>query len=169
MAFLQRQRTQIRDTSVTANVPNSDVAKLMYYLNCVCYCIDYNDSDIHRYTNYSNCTSLSDKEDKVVFALAATLSPDIFLGKVFFPSNALCGDNQNRFFEISEMSDQLLVASSLIIGGRRCRVNKIMTLKQIWLEENYIGPVRRLNERFRPKPRPVVQSKPTQSSTCTIL
>ncbi len=50
-------------TGVTANVPNNDVARLMYYLNCVCVTIDCaNDPEIQRYTSYSNWYRLSTDE-----------------------------------------------------------------------------------------------------------
>jgi hypothetical protein len=84
MAYLERQQTNIRDTTSVADVPNSDIAKIMYYLNCVCYCIDYNDNDIRRFRNYANWASLSDDEDRLVFLLGLSLSPDLFIGKVFF-------------------------------------------------------------------------------------
>ncbi|CAF1048986.1 unnamed protein product [Rotaria magnacalcarata] len=151
MAYLERQQTQIRDTTSRADVPNSDIAKIMYYLNCVCYCIDYNDNDIRRYTNYARWASLSDEEDRLVFVLGMTLSPDLFIGKVFFPSDALSRDMTGRFYEISQINHQLVVVPSLVIGGRTCRVNRILAYKQVWLQENYIDPMRRLIQRFRPQ------------------
>ncbi len=40
-AFLERQQVQIKPTGHTVTVPNSHVAKLMYYyiLDCVCSCV----------------------------------------------------------------------------------------------------------------------------------
>ncbi|CAF2662771.1 unnamed protein product [Rotaria sp. Silwood2] len=160
MAYLQRQQTQIRDTTVRANVPNNDIAKLMYYLNCVCYCIDYNDNDIRRFTNYSNWASLSDEEDRLVYFLALTLRPDLLIGKVFFPSDALSRDMQGRFYEIEQVNHQLVVVPSLVIAGRNCRVNRILAFKQIWLRENYVDPVNRLAQRYR--------SQRLQTRACVI-
>ncbi|UJR32558.1 hypothetical protein I4U23_020019 [Adineta vaga] len=149
MAYLERQQLQIRDTTNIANVPNSDIGKIMYYLNCVCYCIDYNDNDIKRYTNYSRWASLSDEEDKLVYFLALTLNPNILIGKVFFQSDALSRDMQGRFYEIGQVRQQLVVVPSLVIAGRTCQVQRILAFKQEWLKENYIEPMLRLQQRFR--------------------
>lgn len=150
MAALQRQQTQIRDiTYGTADVPNNDIAKVMYYLNCVCYCIDYKDNDISRLTNYRNWAALSDEEDRLVFILAATLSPDILINKVLFHSDVLSRDMSGRFYEINQVNHQLVIASSLVIAGRTCRVNRILAFKQEWLQNNYIDPMTRLVQRFR--------------------
>lgn len=150
MAALQREQTQIRDiTAGPADVANNDIAKLMYYLCSVCYCIEYNDNDIRRYTNYKNWASLSDEEDYMVFILALTLNPNILVGKVFFPSDALSRDMSGRFYEISQVRHQLVVVPSLVIAGRTRRVNRILAYKQVWLQENYIEPMTRLSQRYR--------------------
>ena len=149
MAYLERQQFRFRDTTTEANVPNNDIAKLMYYLNCVCYCIDYNDNDIRRFTNYSNWRSLSDEEDKMVYYLALTLHPNLFIDKVFFHNVALSGNMQGRFYEIGQISHQMVVVPSLVIAGRTCEVHKILAFKEIWLTENYIDPIKRLQRRFR--------------------
>lgn len=150
MAALQRKQIQIRDVSGgLADIPNNDIAKVMYYLNCACYCVDYSDNDVRRFTNYDNWASLSNEEDYMVFLLALILSPDILLGKVFFPSDALSRDTSNRFYEISQVNHQLVVASSLVIAGRTCRVNRILAFKQMWLQNNYLDPMSRLAVRFR--------------------
>ncbi|CAF4462478.1 unnamed protein product, partial [Rotaria magnacalcarata] len=62
MAYVQRNRIGFHDTSVPANVPNNDVARLMYYLNCVYTVIEYNDNNIRRYRNCQNWSSLSSEE-----------------------------------------------------------------------------------------------------------
>lgn len=149
MAYLERQQFQVRDTTQVGNVPNNDVARLMYYLNCVCYCIDYNDNDIQRYKNYSNWASLSDEEDLIVFLLSLTLKPDLLLGKVFFQSDALSRDMMGRFYEIGQVSHQMVVAPSLVIAGRTCQVHRILAFKQAWLRTYYIDPINRLTPRFR--------------------
>ena len=153
MAYLQKQEFQFRDTTSVANVPNNDVAKLMYYINCVCYCMDYNDNDIQRYKNYSNWASLSDEEDQLVFLLSITLKPDLLIGKVLFQSDALSRDMQGRFYEIGQVSHQLVVAPSLVIAGRTCQVHRILAFKQSWLKEHYIDPINRLAPRFSSRRR----------------
>ncbi|CAF3974130.1 unnamed protein product [Rotaria sp. Silwood1] len=178
MAYLEKREIEFRDTTVRANVPNNDVAKMMYYLNCVCYCIEYDDNDIRRFTNYANWASLSNEEDRLVFLLALTLSPDLFIGKVFFPSDELSRDMLGRFYEIGQVRHQLMVVPSLVIAGRTRQVNRILAYKQAWLQLYYIDPMKRLTQRFRPQPPPSPweSSQPRQpprqqssSGTCVIL
>jgi hypothetical protein len=132
----------------------------MYYLNCVCHCIEYNDNDIRRYTNYSNWASLSDEEDQLVYLLALTLNPNLLIGKVFFQSDALSRDMKGRFYEIGQIRHQLVVVPSLVVAGRTCQVHKILAFKQIWLKEYYIDPINRLKLRFR--------SRQQSSRSCVI-
>ncbi len=154
MAYLERQQFQVRDTTEVGNVPHNDIGKIMYYLNCVCYCIDYKDNDIKRYTNYSNWASLSGEEDQLVFLLGLTLSPDLLIGKVIFQSDELSRDMQGRFYEIGQVRHQVVVVPSLVVAGRTCQVQRILAFKQSWLKENYLDPMNRLAQRFRPQPRP---------------
>ena len=116
----------------------------MYYFNCVCGAIDYTDSDMQRFRNFRNWSSLSYTEIRLLVALCYTLSPDVFDDKVFFRSDALCGNSSNKFFEISQVSHQLLAVQSIVIAGQRRRVNKIMTYKMSWMHDYYFGPMRRL-------------------------
>ncbi|CAF5101644.1 unnamed protein product, partial [Rotaria sp. Silwood1] len=123
-------------------------AKIMYYLNCLCHCINYEDSDIDRFTNYSNWSSLSDDEDQFVFFLALNLSPDLFIGKIFFPSDQLCHDVRGRFYDIDAMNHPMLLTRSLIITGRICEVKRIFAFKQIWLKEYYLDPMKRFTQKL---------------------
>lgn len=144
MAVLQRNQINIRNIGETVTVPNNDVARLMYYFDCVCYAIEYTDSDMQRFRNYHNWSSLSYTEIRLLVALCYTLSPDVFVNKVFFQSDALCGNTANKFFEISQISHQLLAVQSIVIAGRRRRVNRIMTYTMAWMRKNYLDPMRRL-------------------------
>jgi hypothetical protein len=153
MAYLERQQFQFCDMTQAGTVSNSDIAKIMYYLYCVCYCIDYNDNDIQRYTNYLDWASLSDEEDRVAYLLGLTLHPNLLIGKVFFQSDALSRDMPGRFYEIEQVRQQLVVVPSLVIAGRTCQVQRILAFKQSWLKEYYLDPINRLKYRFRPQPQ----------------
>ncbi len=165
MAYFQHNQYQIKDTTVDANVPANDTARLMYYLNCVCSTINYNENNISRYRNYSNWSQLSNEDIRLLVVLCYTLSPDIFDNKVFFHSDALCGTSANKFYEISQVRHQLLAVQSIVVAGKSCRVNKIMTYKMSWMTKNYLNPMKnlaqRLNNQNRPQPQP-------RSSTCVI-
>ncbi|CAF3550444.1 unnamed protein product [Rotaria sp. Silwood1] len=160
MAYLQHNQYGFKDTSVNVNVPNNDVARLMYYLNCVCSAIQYNDSDLSRFRNYRNWSSLSSEDIRLLLVLCLTLRPDLLDDKVFFHSDALCGDSSNKFFEISQVRNQLLAVQSIVIAGRTCQVTKIMTYKMSWMQNNYLNPLQRLTQQYRPRT--------TRTSTCII-
>ncbi|CAF2039495.1 unnamed protein product [Rotaria magnacalcarata] len=148
MAYVQRNRIGFHDTSVPANVPNNDVARLMYYLNCVYTVIEYNDNNIRRYRNCQNWSSLSS----------------------LFQSDELCGNSANKFFEISQVRDQLLVVESIAVAGQTRHANQIMTYKMSWMRQNYFDPVPRLSRSVNPRnQRPTPAIQPSRTSTCVIL
>jgi hypothetical protein len=160
MAFLQRNQFGFERTSVPVTVPDNDTARLMYYFDCVCNTIEYNDNDVSRYRNFRNWSSLTYGEIRVLLVLCLTISPDVLDNKVFFQSDALCGTSTNKMYKVSQVSHQLLAVQSIVIAGRRCQVNKIMTYKMSWMYEYYINPIQRLARQFN--------TNTSQSSTCTI-
>lgn len=169
MAFVQSNRIGFRDTTVSVTVPNNDVARLMYYLNCVCQAIQYTDNDIDRYRSYTNWSALSNEEVRLLLVLCLTLSPDVFNNKVFFQSDALCDDFQNKFYEISQVRHQLLAVQSIVVAGRTHQVNKIMTYKMSWMRNYYLDPIQRLAQRFNSQgQRSTATARPTRSSHCVV-
>jgi hypothetical protein len=165
MAMFQRSNIGVREYGTTVSVPDNDVARCMYYLNCVCAVIDYNDANIRRYTNYREYWRLSNDEVEIVYRLCLTLSPDEFEDKVFFQSDAMCGSSANNFFEISQVQNRLGVVGSIVIAGRSRQVTNIMTYKMSWMRANYFGPMSRLADRFNPERRLI---RALQDSDCTI-
>jgi hypothetical protein len=135
-AFLQTNELETKRTTVKTTVLNNDVARLIYYLNCVCTVIDCKgDADIQRFISYQNWRRLSNDEQKLLVNLCHTISPDVLHNKVFFQYNALCVNFDNEFYEISQVRNQLLVAESIVIAGRTRHVNKIMVHKQEWMQQ----------------------------------
>jgi len=158
LAF-QRNEIDIERTGRSVTVPNNDVARLMYYLNCVCNTIDCNDDpDIQRFTNYHNWSYLSSEEQKALLVVCYAFSPDVFDDKVFFHSDALCGNSSNEFYTINQVRSQLFAVESIIIAGRQRQVNKIMTYKMSWMKTYYYDPMQRLVSRLGNSSRPVTYS-----------
>jgi hypothetical protein len=166
MAFLQRNQYGIKDVGHSVTVPQNDTARLMYYLDCACNAVDYRDNNISRYRNYNNWSQLSNEDIRLLIVLCYTLSPDIFNNKVFFHSDALCGNSSNKFYEISQISNQLLAVQSIVIAGRSCRVNKVMTYKINWMQTYYLNPMRNLAQRINNQNRTPASS--SRASTCVI-
>ncbi|CAF1133066.1 unnamed protein product [Adineta steineri] len=153
----------------SATIPDADIAKVMYYLDCVCTVIDYNDNDIRRYRNYSNWMNMSDEEDRLIFILALALSPDEFDDRVFFNNVRLCQGSGNQFYEIGQVKNQLLVVQSILIGGRSRQVKKIMAYTSGWMQRNYYQPMQALAYRFSPQgQREEAVRRAVISQSCTI-
>ena len=149
MALFFRDQFSLRPTSSRVTVPDNDLAKLMYYLNCVFTAIEYKDQDVRKYRNYNNWSLLTDAEQRMVLWLALALSPDEFDGKVFFHSDELCGDRSNKFYELSQVRHQFLAVQSVLVAGQTRQVKQIMTYKMSWMEKNYYGPRQRLSAYFQ--------------------
>ena len=174
MALFQRNQYDLRP-SPRVTVPDNDLARLMYYLNCVFYTIEYEDQDVRKYSDYQRWWMLSHAEQRVVWFLALTFSPDEFDGKVFFHSDALCGDSSNKFYEFSQVSNQLLAVQSILIAGQTRQVKKIMTYRMSWIQNNYLDPMKRLAPYLSPQAqRPATARRPTtayvvqNSDACVI-
>ena len=130
-AVLGKTEIQIKKTGIATTIPDNPIAKLMYYLDCICTCVKADDdSSIRRLRNYkNNYSSLSDEEEAKLLILCLALSPDKLIGTILFPNEDLDGF-RNEFFELSSVSTKLVVAESLLIGGQQKRVQKIMMFKK---------------------------------------
>jgi hypothetical protein len=165
--YMQSNDVSAKRTGVVAKIPNNDVARLMYYMQCVCTAINCdNDPDMQRFTNYNTWARLSTDEQKLLIVACAAASPDILNNLVFFHSDELCGNSRNEFYTIKQVRNQVLAAESIIIAGQQRVVNKIMTYKMSWMETYYINPMRRLVARFSappplPPPPPITYTSPT--------
>jgi hypothetical protein len=168
-AYLQSNEIEIERFGTLVNVPNNDVARLMYYLQCVCTAIECDqDSDIQRYTNYNNWARLSIEEQKALLVVCYTFSPDVLDDKVFFHSDALCGNSANEFYRINQVRHQILAAESIIIAGRTRHVNQIMVYKIQWMKSYYFEPMQGLVARLSaPSRPPAITHTPTYTPTYT--
>ena len=161
-AVFGRTEVHLKKTGVTCTVPESPTAKLMYYFNCVCSCVEPDqDASIRRLRNYEdNYLSLSNEEQAKLMLLCLALSPDKLIGSIFFPADDSDIDSTNEFFELSAVSTRLVVAQSLLVGGQQRRVRKIMMFKKRWIERFYIEPLRQITRVGRALPSPRRPSPP---------
>ena len=148
MALFFRDQFSLRPTSSRATVPDNDLARVMYYLNCVFTAIEYKDQDVRKFRDYHNWSLLNNAEQRMVLVLALAFSPDEFDGKVFFHSDKLCGDSSNKFYELSQVRNQVLAVQSILVAGQTRQVKKIMTYTMFWIQNNYVNPVKRLAAQF---------------------
>ena len=170
-AVFGRTQIQVKKTGTACTVPDNPVAKLMYYFNCVCTCVEADeDSTIRRLRNYNNYSSLSNEEEAQLLILCLALSPDKLIGSIFFPVEDVDLDGySNEFLELSAVSTRLVVADSLLIGGQQKRVKKIMMFKKSWIENYFLDPLRSFERRSRPALPPPPRRQQRNDSSCVIL
>ena len=99
----------------------------------------------------------------MLLVLCLALSPDKLIDSVFFLNEDMGGETSNRFFELSAVSTKLVVSESLLIGGQRKRVHKIMMFKKCWIEKNYFEPLKAFVERPK-RGRAALPSPPRQQT-----
>lgn len=148
MALLTRTQVGLKETGNTVTIPSDPRARLMYYLDCMCAVLsmDYN-ADVNRLRRYRNDYTLSHSDTSALIKLCLLLSPDELLDKCIFQNDGLCGNSGNNFYDLETVSQNLLIAGNVVIGGQNTRVMKIMTFKRTWLEINWINPMQILLER----------------------
>lgn len=162
---LERTQLQIKKTGTTVTVPSDPRAKLMYYVKCVCSCVEVeNDSQINRLKDYQSYWRLTNEEEGLLFALCLTLSPDKLIGSIFIPSDKI--DSGNEFIELSAIKSQMVVSDSFLIGGQQKRVQKIMLFKMNWMETFYFEPLRSIQS-SRSRARQI-QQRQSSGSSCVI-
>jgi Zinc finger, ZZ type len=142
MASASRVELEVKKTGITVIIPDDDVARIMYYLQCVTVScgLDLLQDELVDYNNYS---SLSTMNADLVFQAACLLSPDELNGKVIFPddgSNIPDGSN-NEFYSITTAAQIISLQSSVLIAGQQTDVKKVMFYKPNWLAQFYTRPL----------------------------
>ena len=143
-ATLGINKFSVERIGVQVQVPNTNLARLMYYLKCIFTVIQYYESN--KLSDYQNYYYLTEDEKKTVLALATLFDPKIFLeAKIFVLDNGLLtGNFGNEFFQITDEKVGVHVNQEIMIGGRSVKVLKIMAVKASWLQNTYYNPLRGL-------------------------
>ena len=81
-ATLGYNSTQVERTTTKTFIPENDIAKLMYYLDCVANVLQY---DINsRYRNYQNYFNLTEKDKEAILVIALLFNPKLLIDcKIF--------------------------------------------------------------------------------------
>jgi hypothetical protein len=157
-AVFKKTEVGIKEFGSSIMVPDTPVAKLMYYLDCICTCVEADDDySLRRLRNYkTNASGLSEEEKAKLLILCLALSPDKLIGTILFPNEDL--DYDNDFFELNAVDTNLVVAESLVISGQRKRVRRIMMFKEEWMEHCYFNPLRSYESHQRAVRSPPVRA-----------
>ncbi|XP_060071188.1 uncharacterized protein LOC132551097 [Ylistrum balloti] len=150
MAVMQRQHLGIREIGESVNIPPNPVARAMFYLRCICNVLDLNDgsSNLQRFTDFKNFYLLTDNEIDALTLLISSVRPQDLIGKCLFHNEEICGNSNNKFFELQEMRQNMVIVNDILIAGQQRRVNRIMFFKTAWLELYCIAPLRFLGDRM---------------------
>ena len=155
-ANLNYNRLRLRDTSRNVTIPNNDVARLMYYLDCVSTVLNYKGFGL--YTDYHNFYRLSGQNMIELLELINKFNIEVLMDVgVFIKTDVL--DMNNRFIQIIDETMKIHTNQEIVIGGIVTRALKVMLFKPDWAIFFYYNPKQRLNQRLYP-PLPIYQPLP---------
>ena len=133
----------IRNYGTTCEVPNHDLAKLMYYLDCVDSLIpNIIDSEKYLdYRNYRNADSSADREKIISYALL--LNPVLLIGEwiIIKDERLIPSGSNNTFYSITDDRINVHVNQEMMIRGRSVRIVNIMACQDCWIYRNYEKPM----------------------------
>ena len=143
-----RETIGVKAIGRPVSVPNNPKARLMYYLNCMCIVLslDQTGYNIRRLTQYNNYTSLTEDETAALVLLCTLLDPITLNGVCIFNDDEACGGSDNKFYEINSRQTTFAAADTVLVGGIRVSVKKVMCFKMNWLKKNYVTPLTQLLE-----------------------
>jgi len=145
MSVYYRENLKIESIGRSVTIPDDNIARLMYYLDCVDSClVDFVPS---KYIQWNNYNSLSGDEKALIVAMAAILSPDILIGKVFIPvesGNQLLNGRSNEFYSVTQGSQLISTYfdTVILIEGKSVNVTKLMVFTENWFDKYYINPIK---------------------------
>ena len=149
-ALIGKTDVGVKEFGRDVEVPENPTAKLMYYLDSICYVlnIEKTERNIRKLRDYQNYRRLNAEEIDQLVLLCVLFSPDVLLGKCIFPDEEMCGMDMNKFYELSAVSHRFLVTEEIVVGGQTRRVQKILFFRDIWLECFYLDPIKQYQSRI---------------------
>ncbi|PAA63995.1 hypothetical protein BOX15_Mlig013201g1 [Macrostomum lignano] len=172
LARFENQRLRIENSGTTVDLPNDNVARLMYYLHCISCLLD--DCVPANLTNYRLYRSLTQRERLMVIGLALELTPDKV--PLFIPVSRLPEDKSNMFLKFSSLSETLtalgiqsggaaMMALQRQVGSSQ-KLIEVMAYTQGWLNRNYLNPLMEIRSEMQ---REQATARRNSSSGCTLL
>ena len=140
--------------AVQGYVPSDPIARLMYYFDCVCACVEFDDNQvIRRFKDYQNYPQLTWDEQAQLIDLCLSLSPDKLRGIIFHPVER-CGNMSNKFVELSTIRTNLVARDHFDFEKQKRRIIMVMFFTNDWMEKYFVGPMKEIKWRRRPRPNP---------------
>ena len=147
-AILGGQERSYNFYGTQTTVPDNDICKLSYYLNCINGLIQESSLEIRpELINYRKADVLwTSKQDEII-SLSLLLEPHGLLDKLFILDNdrkLLPNDYNNKFCELKEVTSLMAVSSSTFVGGQQTKIAKVMICHSDWFDNNWVKPMKRL-------------------------
>jgi hypothetical protein len=171
---INRVRMNIYGEEVT--IPNDNIAKLMYYLDCVSTVIEYNEPNL--LTDFKNYDRLDSNGRQIVYELACVLDPEIFIENGIFivDPNLPPEFCPNKFVKLTDETiaihahQEIHANREVVIGGKIRKALNVMFCDPSWLSNFYYIPKELIEKENRQKifltsPGPISPVTITDSST----
>ena len=131
--------------------------------------LELDEPSIRYFTDFNNYLKLNDEDEAPLLLLARILHPLVLMrAKVMFQNDELCGDSQNKFYELSQAKQMLDVATDdAFVAGNMRRVQCIMTCTEYWIYKYFVQPYTTLEK--RKQNRDAESNAARKSCTCAIL
>ena len=143
------QSLDVKKSENATSVPKNNLARLMYYLDCVYAVIDVDFS--MKLTDYSSYDRLSKEEEDLVLSLATKFTPYIMLENyVFFVDSKYdLNSSSNDFYNLTDNNIKIRPYSQVMIGEVSRKVFKVMVCSKNWLEDYYYEPMKKYSSGYR--------------------
>ena len=140
-ASLNYNSISVKPFGTRVDIPNDDIAKLMYYLSCIDTVISYGKTDI--FTDYQHYYLLTIDERIELVKLVLLFNPKLFIdaGIFIIDQRLLPYDMGNQFYEITDNRINVHFSEQIMIGGKYVKVLKAMACNSNWLYTYYINPL----------------------------
>ena len=139
-ANLTLNKFRIRDTTVNVIIPPNDLARLMYYLNCVNSVLNF--PNLTPYTDYHNYYLYNHEINNIIY-YAKLFNPNQMTSIRAFVLDENISIS-NRFFEITDEVYCIHANEKFVIGGSVVKISKVMVYKSDWAAFFYFLPLQRL-------------------------
>lgn len=156
-AAMMGRQLEINEVGKTANVPYSDLARLMYYLHCVTCTVGGIDIPL-KFRDFAQYWRLDSDEAWQVVLIAQKIDPDTLIRAGVFVHCELVSEmgNMNMLFEITDTRYGALATKDFLVGGIHVSCVRRMLYTNQWMYKFYKGPMRDLgywdgHRVYRPK------------------
>lgn len=138
-----RNQVGLENTSTIVGVPDNPLARLMYYLHCMCSVLSLNEPGINRLTNYKSYFLLNEEEKVSLLLFCAKLNPITLTGQCLINNEKIraTAGRDNEFYNVNNQSMTFAASESVVVGEKYVTVRKLMVYNSSWLNQYYLEPM----------------------------